>query len=48
MTEHPRQRAWDAAQWEHDAEVITISASCPDKEWIVVPHIKGWVRRQDA
>jgi hypothetical protein len=48
MTEHYMQPTWDASQLEHDAEVMLLSASLPEKEWVPLARIKGWVRRQDV
>jgi hypothetical protein len=48
MTEHYMQEEWNAAQREHDAEIVRVSAEYPDQEWIPALKNKGWVRRQDA
>jgi hypothetical protein len=44
----PRQDAWDAGQREHDALVARQSEAQPESEWVTLPGLHGWVRRQDA
>jgi hypothetical protein len=40
------QRRHDAAQREHDAKVALAAERQPDAEWVVIPGVNGWVRRQ--
>jgi hypothetical protein len=42
----PRQDRFDRAQKEYDELVARQSERQPDSEWITLPGITGWVRRQ--
>jgi hypothetical protein len=46
MTRDPSQDRHDAAQREHDAIVAKAAEKQPDSEWVTIPGINGWVRRQ--